>query len=457
MYDINKLTVFRDGEQKPIICDFSFKSTGYSCIAIVGNNGCGKTTLALSLIGVIPFYYKGIVKGEFFLDKTSIFQLSFQDRLNYISYVFQDVESQILFGNVRDVLGLNESNESLSIIYELITILDVENLLNKKPDELSSGEAQKIALISALRNNPDLVIYDEATSALDYQARIKFKSVIDYLLSIGKNVLLLGQSDRSLNNFSNKTLYISDTAITDNTAVDEQASFIFQGLESLLKYPDIPFDCILIKQIRCSYKRCTFSLELNDFVINYGETIAIVGENGSGKSTFLNCINGYLHPKQFKMNISNRELQNQIFMVFSSPSIQFCGPTIKDELFRINPEIVNDFKLIQKVFPFLDLNKDPFSLSFGEQKVLTFIQAFYSYKTILIFDEPELGLDDNNLSILSFILEQNLRTRKRTIIFATHDLNLAERFSSRIILFKDGKITKDLPNNKMSIEDWFKI
>lgn len=457
MYQVNKLTVFRDGEQKPILSDFCFESNSCSCIAIVGKNGCGKTTLALSLIGLIPFHFKGNVKGEFLLDGTSIFQLSFQKRLDYISYVFQDVESQILFGNVKDILGLNENSGSHSIIYDLISILGVDNLLCKKPDELSSGEAQKIALISALRSNPELVIYDEATSSLDYRARIQFKSVIDYLHSIEKHVLLLGQNSRILNNYSNKTLYISDKTISDNPAIDEQSCFTYESLKRLLKNSFTTFNCISIKQLSFSYKRWTFSLEVNDFIISNGETIAIVGENGSGKSTFLNCINGFLHPKLFKMNISNREMQDLVFMAFSSPSLQFCGPTIKDELFRINPEIMDDFELIQNAFPFLDFNKDPFSLSFGEQKVLTFIQALFSYKPILILDEPELGLDDGNINFLSFLLEHNMKTKERTIIYATHDLNLAKSFSSRVLLFKEGKIAKDMPNSNISIEDWFTI
>lgn len=456
MYEIKNLTIYRSDEQEPVLRDLYLTSSNNSSIAIIGNNGSGKTTFAFSLIGLIPFCYKGIVNGEFYSDNINIFNLSFQDRISRISYVFQDAESQILFGKVEDVLGLNEGDKNHTIILDLITILDVKKMLNKEPRELSSGEAQKIALISAMRNNPNLVIYDEATTALDYKTRKKFKCVVEYLLKCGKNILLLGQNSKMLNEYAHKVFYISDRTLSEKPIVSKLPEYCFFDLIDL-PIINSQFNSINIEYIGHSYKNWSYKLEVNNLVINNGETIAIVGENGSGKSTFLNCINGYINPRKFRTNISNKKLQYYIFTVFSSPSIQFCEPTIKNEICRINSQMAKRIEIIQKIFPFLDLNKDPLDLSFGEQRVLTFLQAILSNKSILLFDEPELGMDESNYNFIKYILNKNIQDKKRTIMYVTHDFQLAENFSTRVLQFENGKIIRDEPNNGLSIESWFMI
>jgi energy-coupling factor transport system ATP-binding protein len=457
MFNVQELKIFRTGKES-ILENLCLTSNNRECISILGYNGSGKSTLAFSLIGLIPFQYLGKVTGNFTINDADIFNLTFSNRLKYISYVFQDTESQILFGTVSDVLGLNELDTDKESIYDLIDILEIRNdLLNKKPNELSSGESQKLALISATRSNPQLIIYDEATSALDPKVKTNFKKVIDYLLNKQKNVILLGQNVDLLKNYSDKTFYLYNKNLhsTANFAKDSTS----KNFESLVTYSKIEniIDEIHFNRIFHSYNNWNCSLSVNNLTIKQGETIAIVGENGSGKSTFINAIVGFIKAKKMELNIPLNKLRDNLYIAFTSPSIQICEATINNELTRMNGEILKEIDTIQQFFSFLKLDKDPFELSFGQQRILTFLQAIFSNKQILIFDEPELGIDDNNLLLVKDLFSYNLKHKNRMIVFVTHNLELAKNYSSRVIKFHNGKIEHDELNNGLSLNNWFGV
>lgn len=456
MYNIKNLTVHRYPSSLPVLNNLNLESGSNESISIIGSNGSGKTTFAYSLIGLIPFYIKGNVSGKFSLEKTNVFDLSFQERIKKISYVFQDVESQILFGNVKDVLGLNDKNTYHTVIYELVRLFNVGHLLEKKPNELSSGESQKVALISATRNNPKLIIYDEATTALDHQTKKKFAEIVRYLLESGKSILLLGQNGKLLNEYASKTFYVQNNALSETPNTNALTDTYYNELESFLPTSVKDYvNLININHIVHSYKNWIYNLEISSFSIQKGETIAIIGENGSGKSTFVNCLNGYLRPKVSEIEILGGNSKHNIFNVFSSPSVQLCEPRIGDELARANMELPKNKQLVQKYFPFLDFEKDPFELSFGEQRVLTFLQAAFSDRGIIIVDEPELGVDEVHYGFFKYIFQLNIMNKNRIIIYITHDLKLAENYSSRVLMFDKGKIVKDKKNTGLSLESWF--
>jgi energy-coupling factor transport system ATP-binding protein len=454
MIDINELNIYRTDKTKPILENIQISVNNNECISIIGNNGSGKSTLAFSLIGLIPSHYIGSVSGSFTIDDIDIFSLPFEKRIEIMSYVFQDTESQILFGTVADILGLNEKERDEEVICKLVNIFDVSNLLNKKSNELSSGESQKIALISALRNNPQLIIYDEATSALDPKIKKKFKHIIDYLLNRGKYIILLSQNEESLREYSTQVFYLPKKENIENAP-----PFLNQEIiDNLYQTPPSQIiEHILIYYISHSYKNWENSLIVENLEINQGETIAVIGENGSGKSTFINSLIGFIKANKISMNYSLKDLKEYLYISFASPGIQLCEATIEEELRQTNRNI--NFEYISKYFPFLELEKDPFELSFGQQKMLILLQSIISNKQILIFDEPEMGIDNDNLNFIKKIFSYNLKHKNRIIIYITHSLELAKYYSSRIIKFSNGSIEYDEMNSDeisiSTLNDWF--
>ena len=104
---------------------------------------------------------------------------------------------------------------------------------------------------------------------------------------------------------------------------------------------------------------------------------------------------------------------------------------------------------IYRHFPFLKTNIDPFELSFGQQRILCMLCAIISSKPILIFDEPELGIDETNLNLFKDFVRWNKVNHKKIILYVTHDLELAKNYSDRVIIFRDGIITSDKKTNSI--------
>ena len=459
MIEVKNLSTIRAGQELPILKDISFRFEDGECISIVGFNGSGKSTLALSLVGLIPEFYKGVVTGFCFINSANegenLLSLPVTKRLSSCSYVFQDVESQILFGDVSDILGLNEIGDK-TIIKRFIEILHVENLLHKKPNELSNGEAQKIALISAFRNMPKVVIYDEAIATLDYHSKKLFKEALRFVLDVGTTIILLGQNKLLLQEYSSRCLFINN----GNLSADPPQN-VKLDLTSLIdvhvNLAHNSFGGFQIKKLFHKYKNWEGELNVQNFEAKIGEVIAIVGDNGSGKSTFLNTICGFVNAQKEESNLSTKDKQKKIFNIFVSPTIHFCEPTIKDEIKRVYPDYLNNnSSKIQDIFTFLEFEKDPLELSYGQQKVLVCLLAFLSEKPIIMMDEPEIGMDFINIEFLKLILLSGQNSdNNKVILFSTHDLKLAKECATRIIMFKNGKIVKDVPNIDVNIEDWF--
>lgn len=151
---------------------------GTSC-SIIGESGCGKTTLLYCLAKVI-----NKDSGDIFINNKSI-----EDSTEKISLILQDlglfpwksVENNILMGLKSTAL---KKNEKKKIVYEILNELDMFKYKDKYIHELSGGQKQRVAVARSLVNNPEIIMLDEATSALDAMTKEKIQ---DLLLNIHLN------------------------------------------------------------------------------------------------------------------------------------------------------------------------------------------------------------------------------------------------------------------------------
>lgn len=151
---------------------------GTSC-SIIGESGCGKTTLLYCLAKVI-----NKDSGDIFINNKSL-----EDSTEKISLILQDlglfpwksVENNILMGLKSTAL---KKNENKKIVYEILNELDMFKYKDKYIHELSGGQKQRVAVARSLVNNPEIIMLDEATSALDAMTKEKIQ---DLLLSIHLN------------------------------------------------------------------------------------------------------------------------------------------------------------------------------------------------------------------------------------------------------------------------------
>ncbi len=160
--------------------NLDFKINLKSFVGVFGVSGAGKTSL-LRLIAGLDVLDKGVIKigNDRWQDTEQKIELSPQQRS--VGMVFQD---STLFPNMTTLQNLEyalKKNQSNQIINDLISVLELEDIIDKKPNQLSGGQKQKVALARALVQKPKILLLDEPFSALDDDMRFKLQ---DYVLKI---------------------------------------------------------------------------------------------------------------------------------------------------------------------------------------------------------------------------------------------------------------------------------
>ena len=190
-----------------------------------------------------------------------------------------------------------------------------------------------------------------------------------------------------------------------------------------------------------------------------GETIALLGPNGSGKTTLVKQALGLLRPTKGSVrifgedtrNLSVAQLASRIGYVFQSPSAMLFAPSVRKEVsfgpenLRFSPDHIN--AAVQEAEEALNVaefdSRSPFSLSFGQQKRVAIASVLAMKGKILLLDEPTAGQDYR--SYIAFMEYLRNMPDLDVLLIITHDIDLALRFTQRVLLLKDGNLVGDGP------------
>ena len=155
------------------VADFALAVPRGEIVVLAGPSGCGKSTLLRAVNGLIPHMYSGEYSGEVRVGGTVVKGTPMRDLAQKVGFLFQNPENQIFMFTVeRDVaFGLENlgvpRGEMRTRVDEAMRLLDIADLAQRAPHELSDGQKQRVALAGVLAMRPELVILDEPTSLLD--------------------------------------------------------------------------------------------------------------------------------------------------------------------------------------------------------------------------------------------------------------------------------------------------
>ena len=183
--EISNLNVSYTNSQSPIIRDYSLSVKSGEIVAIMGKNGCGKSTLAKAICALIKYDSGSIcVNGIKISEKTSKSQMR-EIRKN-IGYVMQLPEQQLFAQTVFEDVAYGPKNFGLegrelhSRVLNALKSLHIEHLAQKSPFELSGGQQRLAAIAGVLACNPKILVLDEPTAGLDFEyAKIVLKILSD--------------------------------------------------------------------------------------------------------------------------------------------------------------------------------------------------------------------------------------------------------------------------------------
>lgn len=219
-------------------------------------------------------------------------------------------------------------------------------------------------------------------------------------------------------------------------------------------------ELIRLEQVSYAYDSGQMALRDCSVTIHCGEKIAVLGNNGAGKSTFFLLTNGVLTPKQGTIYLEEvpvgrgtkelTRLRRQVGLVFQEPDTMIVAGTVEEEIsfgpmnLRLGePEV---HRRVEEAIAHFGLEefrqRAPQYLSGGEKKRVTLADALAMEPKLLLLDEPAASLDPANTRLLEENLEQ-LSDQGMALMVATHDVDFAWRWAQRVLLFHQGQLMAD--------------
>lgn len=217
-----------------VLNDINLHLSKGECIALIGPNGCGKTTLIKSILGmVLPN------KGEIFFQQKSIFKdIAYRSKIGYMPQIGRYPENMSIGQIINMVKAIRNSNETLDM--DLYEQFEIEKLLHKNMNTLSGGTTQKVSATLAFLFNPDVLILDEPTAGLDPLASEILKEKIITERSKGKLILITSHLLSELDDMVSEIIFMQEGSLVFHKSVDElkketQVDKISQAIIHILK------------------------------------------------------------------------------------------------------------------------------------------------------------------------------------------------------------------------------
>ncbi len=212
---------------------------------------------------------------------------------------------------------------------------------------------------------------------------------------------------------------------------------------------------ITIKGLTFSYKSSKILDEL-DLLVGDSEVLSLVGPNGSGKTTLIKCIDRILTPMGSILlddreieRLSRQEIARMIGYVPQSSSTPLATTVFDTVLMGRRPHIswrVSDYDLDQvaDILELLHLDhlamRDFSQLSGGQKQKVLIARALAQEPEVLLLDEPTSSLDMRHQLEVMETISSLVKEKRISAVMAIHDLNLASRFSDKLVMLKDGKV-----------------
>jgi energy-coupling factor transport system ATP-binding protein len=481
-------------------------------VLICGASGSGKSTLCRTFNGLIPHFYEGSLQGKIQIEGIPTSSLSVGGLFEQVGMIFQNPEAQLFNQTVmREIafglesLGLPRT-EMEKRIEESADQVGIADLLERNPHELSGGEQHLVSIAAILAIAPQFIVLDEPYANLDPANVRRVRALLKRIHEQGMGVVI---SEHRLR-YAVSDVMRMITLHQGNIVLDGAPGRILAhdvetyGLEAPLSVrlgkrlgmEALPLDVKALQAMNSSASyppdlRPSFPesagtdgrtvLEVDgvffeqngfpilrdiDFTVKQGESVAIVGANGAGKTSLLKHLNGLYRPSQGKVTVMGldtsrtkiSELARHVGMAFQNPGNQFFKFTVWDEV-TVSARVLDTYdeewlKTLIKLFRLEPLlNRAPYRLSGGEKKRVAFAAALSSKPAILALDEPTAGQDGYFRKELGDLLA-DLRSRGQTVLLITHDLSFAEQHAHRWLLMSRGRILSEgSPWQVMADED----
>jgi len=464
---------------------------------IVGPSGAGKSTLLRCVNGLVPHFSGGMLQGKITVNGLDPVQATPQLLSRHVGFVFQDPEAQFVMDRVEDELAFALENAAIPPqemrirVEEVLDLLDLAPLRQRRLDTLSGGERQRVAIAAALAFRPQILVLDEPTSQLDPKsAEDVLQALVRLNSDLGLTILLAEHRLERVLPFVDQVVYLPTGQEPVRVGPPQEILAEIEltppliSLARALGWQPLP---LTIKQGRRFSRRWQQNKNLTpkrsatppktgqpylqgqgltvqydsrpvidniDFALYPGEIVALMGRNGAGKTTLLKSLVGLTPARQGKIWVAGRDVSQasvaqicrQVGYLPQDPNALLFADTVLEELWVTlrnhglqdhppisPPALLARLGLAEKGASY------PRDLSVGERQRVALGAIMVTKPGALLLDEPTRGLDYRAKQQLLELL-QGWRNEGMAIMLVTHDVELAAAAADRVLLMSQGEM-----------------
>jgi len=510
-FTINSLSFTYPEQSDKALDDLSFSVGQGEFVALVGPSGCGKSTLLRQLKSVLAPH--GEVSGEICFEGRPLRDIGQREQSARIGFVLQNPDNQIVTDKVWHELAFGLESLGCATpairarVAEMASFFGIQAWFYKDVSELSGGQKQLLNLAAIMTMQPSVLILDEPTSQLDPIAAADFLATVGKInRELGTTVIMtehrleevFPQCDRVLV-MDRGALLCEGTPREVGRRLRASGHGMFLSMPAPMRiYAAVPNDLecpvtvrdgrLWLSEFASKHPlsadagadpvfsgKGTPSVELAEVWFKYGkelpdvlkglslkaysgEFLAVLGGNGTGKTTALSVMSGINRPYRGKVLIEGRELSSRkeglydglLGVLPQAPQALFVKKALKEDLLEIlkghglsTEEKEKKLASVSRLCRLEGLmGRHPYDLSGGEQQRAALAKVLLLDPKILLLDEPTKGLDAEFKQAFAGILE-NLLQRGVTVIMVSHDIEFCARYAHRCALFFDGAIVAE--------------
>lgn len=509
-YKVNNISYKYTTDGPQVLKNVSFSIEQGKVTAIVGPSGCGKSTLVQIFSQVIPkLIGNGELEGSFDVPEGT-----------FVSVVSQNPENQLFGYGVEDAIAFGLENigmpqaEIVERMEYVLDLLKLQYLRKRSVDNLSGGQRQSVCIASVLAMKPDILIMDEPVSSLDPNGKKMVQDILGELRDSGNTTVIVDNNLVWSAGIVDHVVGILDGEVVFDGSRDEffqnfelqeklgvilpQEVEIYRALSA--KVPDVKLfynmdqaraelagrttaktraekeaaaesfnPVISVKDLVKQFSDGFIGLKQVTAQVPEGKIVAILGQNGSGKTTFVKHLNGLYKPTSGEVDYrgesilgkSVAQISKNIILVFQHPEHMLFEETVEKELTFCARMQGVDFteENIMEILTRYHLEKEkenfPLNLSMGQKHMLTILSVLLSSADVILLDEPTLGMDGFLIGDLEkMVLE--LKKAGKTIIMISHEIPFVFRLADYTVILNHGeKVFEGTKEELVEREDIF--
>jgi energy-coupling factor transport system ATP-binding protein len=495
------VTVTYDGAAAPVLRDVDLDLAEGELYLVVGSTGSGKSTLLRAVNGLVPRFTGGTLAGRVVVGGRSTEDYPPRELADIVGYVGQDpaagfvsdsVEEELAY--VMESLGLPES-VMRTRIEETLDLLGLVGVRDQPLSTLSGGQQQRVAIGAALTAHPRVLLLDEPTSALDPGAAEEVLAALHRLVhDLGMTVLVAEHRLERVAQYADRVLWLPGGAppvLGDPGLVLSQAPVAppVVRLGQLAGWSPLPVSVrdarrlavplrarldglvppvaarsaqgavggplLQARGVEVRYDGAP-AVRSVDLQVAAGELVALMGRNGSGKSSLLWAVQGTGPRSAGSVQVAGedpsalrpQERRSRIGLVPQQPAELLYLHTVARECAQADLESQAPPGTcrahLDALAPGIPDDQHPRDLSEGQRLSLVLAISLTPAPQVLLLDEPTRGLDYPAKSRLAAALRA-LTAAGHGVVLASHDVEFVAECATRVVVLADGEVVADGP------------